>query len=287
MTPGATTVQAPVRPGRGRDPDGHLTHGWEPHRPVADGLLRRFVFAYASSLAGPAAAMGGRVRQREAYVSFDCGRPSGGLYNGIVLLQPPRPDAWSEVVAAATDDLDPQGRGEVLLWSPWPTPDLSRAGFRLVGHPPALLRPGGEPEPPPPAWLRIAAVGDAATLADWEHVAVEGYPFEDCRPARPGVLVDDRVLADPGWHAWVGYAHDEPVAIGTSYVAHGLHVFALGVTLPDHRGRGAWQALARRRLAAFPRLPAMSLFSDHSRGPAERLGFLPLHRWTVWSRDRP
>jgi hypothetical protein len=278
---------ARVRPAPGHDPEGHLTTGWEPHRPLADGLIRRFVFAYAASLAGPTAAMGGRVVQRTTHVAFDLGRPSDGFFTGIVLLQPLSSGGWEQTLVTAGHDLADGGDRSVLLWSPWPTPDLSVRGWQLVGHPPLLLRPTGGPAPPSPPWLRVTPVDTASTLADWEHVAVEGYPLDECRRARPGRLVDERLLDDPHWHGWVGYVDDTPVAIGTSYAVHGVNVFALGVTLPEHRGRGAWHALANRRLAAFPRLPAMSLFSDFSRRPAEGLGFLPLQRWTVWRRDRP
>ena len=175
----------------------------------------------------------------------------------------------------------------MILFSPWPTPDLSYRGWRLSGHPPLLLRPSGSPDPTTPPWLEIREVSDAVSLADWERVAIDGYPLEGLASAARGSLVDARVLTDPHLHAWVGYVDAQPIAIGTSYVVHGLHVPTLGVTLSEHRGRGAWHLLMRRRLATFRSLPAMSLFSDHSRPPAEGLGFLPLARWTVWLRERP
>jgi hypothetical protein len=288
MSGARTADRAPaaaVRPAPGTDAPGGLADGWEPHRAVSDGLVRRFLFAYASSMAGPVAAMGGRVVRRDGFVVHDLGRPAG-YYNGVTLLRPLPYDGWEAALSAIDADIDRDARGELLLWSAWPTPELSDHGWELVGHPPLLLHPRPAPSPPVPAWLRIEPVRDARRLADWERVAVDGYPFVDCQPVRPGVLVDDRLLGDPAFHAWVGYAEDEPVTIGTSYVAHGVAVFALGVTLPSHRGRGAWQAMAHRRLATFPRLPAMSLFSDMSRPPAQALGFLPLSRWTLWSLRR-
>lgn len=281
--PAAPVSTGPVvAPRPGSDPEDHLVTGWEPHRPLGDGLVRRFVHAYASSFTGPVHHMGGRVVQRDDHVAWDLGRP-GGLFTGAMLLRPPPPDAWPSVMAAVERDLDAEAAREATLFSPWPTPDLSGRGWRLVGHPPLLLRARGEPAPPPPAWLELRRVADADTLADWERVAVLGYPITGVEAA-PGALVDDRLLADPAFHAWVAYADGSPVAIGTSYVVHGMNVFMLGVTLPSHRGRGAWDALARRRLAAFPGLPAAAIVSDLSRSPAQRLGFLPLQRWTVWSR---
>ena len=279
-------VAAPVRPVPGDDPDGHLATGWEPHLPLSDGLLRRFVYAYATSFASPVALMGGRVVRRGAYVAWDRGAPAG-LFNGAMLLQPLPYSGWEGIVHDLEGDLLTGGTGEVLLFSPWPTPDLTDRGWRLSGHPPLLLRPSGEPEPPTPAWLEIREVADPRTLADWERVAVTGYPLDELQPITLGRFVDERILADPRLHAWVAYTGRKPIAIGTSYVVHGLHVPTLGVTLPEHRGRGAWHVLMRRRLSTFPTLPAMTLFSDDSRPPAEGLGFLPLARWTVWLRDRP
>jgi hypothetical protein len=282
-------LPAPERPAPGADPDGHLATGWEPHRPLSDGLLRRFIYAFATSFTGPVSLMGGRVVRRKPYLVWDRGVPAGH-YNGALLLQPLPHAGWERIVDGLEADLlagGAGGAGEVVLFSPWPTPDLTDRGWQLSGHPPLLLRPSGEPEPPTPAWLDVREVADRRTLADWERVAIVGYPFQELAPARRGCLVDERILTDPRLHAWVAYTGGEPIAIGTSYVVHGLHVPTLGVTLAEHRGRGAWQVLMRRRLSTFAALPAMSLFSDLSRPPAEGLGFLPIARWTVWLRSRP
>lgn len=281
---GPQTVAAPIGPTAGDDPPGHLATGWEAHRPLSDGLVRRFVYAYASSFTTPVALMGGRVVHREPYVIWDRGAPAG-LYNGAMLLAPLPHVGWEPVVDELASELD-RGAGEAMLFSPWPTPDLADRGWRLSGHPPLLVRPTGEPDLPTPPWLEVREVDGARSLADWEQVAIEGYPLEELRPARRGTFVDERILADPHLHAWVAYVEGHPIAIGTSYVVHGLHVPTLGVTLPAQRGRGAWHVLMRRRLATFGSLPAMALFSDHSRPLAEGLGFLPLARWTVWLRAR-
>lgn len=260
--------------------------GWEAHRPLTDGLVRRFVHAYASSFTGPVTLMGGRVVRRRSYVTWDRHVPAA-FYNGAMLLQPLPHIGWEQTVDELEDDLLTTGTGGVLLFSPWPTPDLTDRGWQLSGHPPLLLRPSGEPAPPPPSWLDIREVGDTRTLVDWERIAIDGFPFEELRRGGRGRFVDEHLLEDPRLHAWVAYVDGHPIAIGTSYVVHGLHVPTLGVTLPEYRGRGAWHVLMRHRLSTFRALPAMALFSDHSRAPAEGLGFLPLSRWTVWHRGRP
>lgn len=63
-----------------------LLTGWEPQVPVGDTVLRRFVHAWAESLAGPVAAMGGRVQRRGGLTVGDLGRPAA-YYNGATLLR--------------------------------------------------------------------------------------------------------------------------------------------------------------------------------------------------------
>jgi hypothetical protein len=124
-------------------------------------------------------------------------------------------------------------------------------------------------------------------LRDWERVAVDGFPYPDLQPYRPGVLLDERALADERLRLWVGYEDDRPVCIGTLFVDAGVAAFSLGVTLPEARRRGYWAAMAGVRLAEEPDLPAVGIFSDMSRPPAEALGFIPLTRFTLWHRPRP
>jgi hypothetical protein len=75
-------------------------------------------------------------------------------------------------------------------------------------------------------------------LRDWERVAVDGFPYPDLQPYRPGVLLDERALADERLRLWVGYEDDRPACIGTLFVDAGLAAFSLGVTLPEARRRG-------------------------------------------------
>jgi hypothetical protein len=227
----------------------------------------------------------GRVERRAGLVAGDLARPAAS-YNGVTLLRPPAPEAWGMLVDEVEQMLlAGSGSGDVFLWSAWPTPDLRRRGWELEGHPPLLLRPASGPLPPA-SDLDVRRVNDAAALATWERVAVEGYPLGDLAPWRPGVLFDERVLATR-LRLWVGYADGRPVGAAASYVAHGLHVLALGVVLAEARRRGYWQALLRARLADLEGLPSGSLFSDMSRAGAERNGFLPVTRFTLWRRTRP
>ena len=70
------------------------------------------------------------------------------------------------------------------------------------------------------------------------------------------------------------------------FVSHGVAQLALGVSRPQARGRGFWYGLVRERLLAEPDLISGGVFSDDSRPGMERLGYLPITRFTLWQRAR-
>lgn len=248
---------------------GHdLETGWRHDTPVGDTLLRRFVCNLATSWEAAATAMQRRTLRRDAFVAADFARPTG-LFNSVTLTRPLHGDD----LHAALDEIEAfysAGAGDVQLWSPWPTPDLTGRGWLLEGHPPLLLRPPSGPvDVDAPAGLRIERVTDADGVDDWCRVAVEGFPLVEVQPYHTGDLLDDRILRDDRWRLFVGYAGDEPVCIGTLFVEHGLGNFFLAVTRPEVRGRGYYGAISRRRIAEAPVLPLAALFSDDSRPAAE------------------
>ena len=176
--------------------DEHLTDGWEPDLPVADTLLRRFLFNLAAFHETPVAAAGGRVQRRDDFAAADLGRPAA-MYNAATLLRPLPFDRATETLDVVEGFFDGHGSGEAYLWSAWPTPDLRPRGWVLEGHPPLLLRPpGSEPIPPVPPGRRVERVAGVDGLRDWERVAVDGFPYRELQPYRPGALLDERVLAD-------------------------------------------------------------------------------------------
>lgn len=264
----------------------HLTTGWEADVDPADTVVRRFLLHWAATCDCWATAAGGRVIRTPDLVITDYGRPSG-LFNAVVLLRPFAPDEVDQVLGVVEDQLE-GGRGSVELWSLWPTPDLRVRGWELVGHPPLMARPPGRlagiPDPGP---VDVREVRDPAALADWERVAVEGFPLDELRPFRPRSIADPVLLDDPRVRLWVGHQDGRPVSLGTLFVEDDLASFTLGVTRPEARGHGHWNAHAAHRIAAAPDLWFTGVFSDFSRPLAERIGFLPVVRFTLWSRPRP
>lgn len=262
-----------------------LATGWGPETDQTDTITRRFLFHWAATCEAFTRSVQGRVARGHRFIGTDYGRESG-YFNCIVLLQPPREDDIDELLAEI-DDFTADGSGRIELLSLWPTPDLRPRGWTLEGHPPLLIRPpSGVPTPTGARDLDVRRVTSPAALHDWERVAIEGYPLPDIDSAVPGGLVTPAILDDDRVRMWVGYENDTAVSIGTSFVEDDLAGFAFGVTRPEARGSGHWNVHARLRIAATPAHWMAGLFSDYSRPLAERIGFVPITRFTLWSLAR-
>ena len=115
-----------------------------------------------------------------------------------------------------------------------------------------LLRPPGvRAGPPVPPGLRVERVTGAGALRDWEQVAVDGFPYRELQPYRPGALLDE---AGPGRRA--AGCGSATSTTGQSASARcswtpGWRSFSLGVTLPEARRAEAtgrpWRGAAAGR----------------------------------------
>jgi hypothetical protein len=253
-----------------------LENGWRRTTPDDDTLLRRFVLAGATRVAWTAERLGGQVVRRDDAVLADCG--SATLFDNWVVLLSDAHDADLEAVAAAARALY-QDRSWVLV-SALPVPDLSPLGLELMGHPPAMFRPAGGTSPATPEGLRIVEVTDAEAMADWNATFGQAFPAPGGHPSP----YDERVLGGP-YRFWVGYDGDRPVATSAAFVSHGM-IDVEGVsTMPDLRGRGYGEALTWSATMAEPSLPAALVASDPGRPVYERMGYVPLLRFTLWYED--
>lgn len=258
--------------------------GWEPDVSVSDTVLRAYVENFAGELASYAASRGGRVVRTDRYLLADHRSPAA-IFNAAVLLRP-AVDDFRSVATEVANSFAPDGGGSIFLWSPWPTPAMEDDGWRLGGHPTFAVRPPGGRLPDATPRARVERVTDPSRLADWEQVVVNGFPFEDLQPHRKGSLAGEALLDDPAAMLWVAYDDETPAAAAALHVEHGIAGFAMGATLPEYRRRGLWFALVRARLLERPDLMAASVFSSDSRPGAERIGFVPVTRWTLWGRNR-
>lgn len=243
--------------------------------PVGDTLLRRYLHNQADLTALLAQSGGGEVVRRPDAVVAAFDTPVA-YQNQAVLLRPlAGPD--DEVLDVAEAVLaDRHG----MLLSAWPTPDLAPRGWQLVGHPTFVVR---GPQPAVPVSASVRRVQTPGELARAEQVAAEGYPVPEAIGAEPGTTYPPGVLGS-ALHVFLGALEGEVVAAAASHAAHGVLNLCLAATLPAARRRGVWQALAEARLAEQPALPAASFTSDYSRAGFEKLGFLPVTRFTLWAR---
>ena len=269
--------------------DPKLRAGWEPDTPVEDSLLRRFLVNWTTSIEAHGLPLGGRRLRRDDLAAVDLGRPSFGG-NVATLLAPLFPQDVDDVVAALDEFygfLRGGSTGTVFLFSPWPTPDLRPGGWTLLGYEPLMLRPAGGEAPPPPPGLRIEEVRDEAGLRTFERAIVRGFGSAELEAAGPGAVFRVEILADDRYRLWVGWEEDRPVSAASTFVAAGINDVTLVGTVPEARRRGYGAALTWRATLADPALPALLLATDEGRPVYERMGYLPLVRFAVWSRDRP
>jgi hypothetical protein len=83
----------------------------------------------------------------------------------------------------------------------------------------------------------------------------------------------------------LGLLEGEPVAAGAVHVGQGVTNLCFAATLPAARRRGVWASLVWARVAdGGPELPAVAYTSDYSRPGFERMGFMPVTRFTLWAR---
>ena len=94
-------------------------------------------------------------------------------------------------------------------------------------------------------------------------------------------VVVDRQHLDRG-EAGVGGVTLQRTAAG--HVAAGVNLVEMVATAPTARGRGYGAAVTWAASTVDPALPAVLIASDPGRPVYERLGFLPVSRWTFWHR---
>ena len=266
--------------------DPKLRAGWAP---IEDSLLRRFLVNWTASIEAHGIPLGARSLRRDDLAAVDLSRPSFGG-NVATLLAPLFP-AGVDDVTAALDDFYRFSRGDysgtAFLFSPWPTPDLRSHGWTLLGYEPLMLRPAGGAAPLPPPGLRIEEVWDEAGLRAFELAIVRGFESPELEAQGPGAVFGAGILSDHRFRLWVGWEADRPVSAAAAFVAAGINDVTLVGTVPAARRRGYGAALTWCATLANPALPALLLATDEERPVYERMGYLPLFRFPVWSRDRP
>jgi GNAT superfamily N-acetyltransferase len=255
----------------------HLTHGWEPDTAESDTVLRRFVLANARHTTFLAERAGGRSARTDAFSAAD---PGSSVFfdNMAVLLAPPQYVDFDKVMAEVRAFYPPQRH--FCLLSAWPTPEPAGFGLELMGHPPFMMRPPGGTAPPVPDGVTIRQVNTAEELRAFGDVLLAAFGM----PSDEGVPLTDPRILDDSLRLFLGYLDGEPVATAGARIGFGLCAVEWVGTLAQARGRGIGSALTWAATLAEPDLPATLISTDDGRPVYERMGYLPMHRFTLWHR---
>ena len=230
----------------------------------------------------------GRISPREqrwpdAWAA-DMGSPDP-ICNSITLLEPLTLASAPDLTRRLDEFYGEVAGAGMILWSAWPTPDLTPLGYGAIGHPPIMLRQAGADPIAMPAALRIAEVTDAAGLATFERVFVDWYPFPLLADMSTGSLTPARSLGT-GHRYWIGYEGDTPVTVAAAVVGESLIGVYAVATSPTARGKGYGGAVSDVAARCVPHLPAFLKSSDLGFQVYQRLGFRQIDQFTLWYRDR-
>jgi predicted GNAT family acetyltransferase len=75
------------------------------------------------------------------------------------------------------------------------------------------------------------------------------------------------------------------VSVAAAHVGEAVVNVEWVATLPDARGKGYGAAVTWAATLARPSLPAVLISSDDGRTVYERMGYLPIVRFTLWFRQ--
>ncbi len=264
-----------------------LENGSRPTTPAGDNLLRDFALAEADAYAAMAAAASGRIAHVEelGLVMADIGSPCP-FGNVAHLTRPLVAGEDVRVVEALRGFFGAVSGGPYLVFSPWPTPDFALHGLDLGGHPPMMIRPALTAADGGGSDLRIEVVRDPTQLEEFERTMVEAYPAVELAPfGSQQRLFADRLI-DSNWTLYLGYDGDRVVATGGAYVTDRLVAVEMISTRSDCRGRGFGAAITLAAATTATDRPSLLIASDPGRPVYERLGYLPVLRYTLWMGGR-
>jgi hypothetical protein len=269
--PTTTTTPPPQPP---------LETGWLPDTPIGDTLLRQFLHNQADVNQTVAEAKAGRTQCGDGVFLADAN--SAVPYFNQAIIDRPLAEDDDPVLDEVEQFFDASGRPATLL-SIWPTPDLGARGWTLVGHPAFVVRAPAPVDAQPRPHVSVRVAEDLDDFAVAERVLIEGYPMDEAAGQPPGSELPS-TLGGSALAVRTGWLGDEPAGVGMDHVGHGLVNLCGGATLPSARRCGVWEALVWARVVDAPNLPAVAYTSDYSRPGFIRMGFLPITRFTLWTR---
>jgi hypothetical protein len=249
---------------------------------ATDDRMRRAAANLASSLLFTAQRSGKPWQVWDDLVAVDHGVRLPAPPNSAVLLRPPTPESAPELIERVGAFYAGHQGGGWQIWSAWPTPDLSGAGYDWF-EVPCLVRDVGPRLAalvPVPDGLSIREVDDGADLRASEALLIEAFAVPD---TEPGFIYLEDVLGDPAFRIWLGEAEGRPVSTSAAFISDGFVGVYNVATALGARGRGFGEALTWAATLCQPELPAMLQASAMGEPIYERMGYGRIGAFEVWS----
>jgi GNAT superfamily N-acetyltransferase len=268
----------------------YLDPGYDRQTPGGDNLLIDFARAekelWSSWGESVEAEVGG---DEDAGVLWVDSGSASVFGNPVLWTRPVSRAEASELVQRQAEVFSRRSGAPYLLYSAFPTPDLSAYGLQPVGHPPCMVRVPGlaAGSPLAPSGLSVRRVESLEQLNDFERTLVEAYPIPDLLPWSPGVFLGSKLTAHPRWHLFVGCFDGIPVATAAAYVTEHAVDVTLVTCLPEMRGRGFGRAVTQAAADVDRSKPALLLASDDGQPVYRAMGFRALTRFSLWIGTRP
>lgn len=247
-----------------------LRDGLEPDTPATDSLSRAAVLAHIETIRITAASLGIESLEESGWVGVDAGldHPFANLVVTHGALD----------VATATE-IDAAMESPHVIFSPTRSDDLRPLGYELMGHPPLMFRPAGDPGRLPEG-IAIQELAEPGELDRWRDTMVAAYPMQGL----DGVRWLGGGAVGGAFRFFLAERDGSPIATAAACVAAGVNLVTFVATMPEARGQGIGEAITWRATLADPTFPAMLIASDPGRPVYERMGYHALTRWTLWYR---
>jgi hypothetical protein len=230
-------------------------------------------------------ALGGRLERHDDVWLADAASPAS-LLNAATLVTPLQEEDAASLTRRLEAFFDPhRPGGPWVLWSAWPTPDLSPLGYMSWGDEPIMVRlPGGEAPPAPPE-LRIVEAREATELAAMERAFVQAFPVRQVESRLPGAVFRSALLGGP-FRIWGGYVGDDLITVVGALVGPEIIDVSFVATQQHARRRGYGSAVTWRATLADPSLPAILQATRDGRPVYERMGYREVGWMSMWERPR-
>jgi len=119
--------------------------------------------------------------------------------------------------------------------------------------------------------------------SDW---VADAYPLPELAGVDAGTFTPPSLLDDARFQFFVGLVEGEPLGTSMAHVGHSMSHVEYVSTKEAARGRGYGEAMTWPATLADAAAPSMLIASDLGRPTYERMGYLPMARFTLWAGNR-